>query len=161
MSHPIRFDVLWFAFKFVPLEYQTHLYFVKYVFVFSCDLLLNLYLWNIKRICHLLSATQGVLWFAFKFVPLEYQTHHVRILECHICCCDLLLNLYLWNIKRIELHRRRRKIPLWFAFKFVPLEYQTHLTTISRFKCAGCDLLLNLYLWNIKHIYIDRLTSVN
>ena len=95
--------------------------------------------------------------------------------------CDLLLNLYLWHIKHTQ-GRRPVVVPhvvicfwicifdisntpggtfnvlkgaLWFAFEFVSLTYQTHLRTRYSTCFACCDLLLNLYLWHIKHT-IDK-----
>ena len=90
--------------------------------------------------------------------------------------CDLLLNLYLWNIKYTRSIRSWNLMKLWFAFKFVSLKYQIHplclflffpLVVICFWICIfeisntpkfgrnnifySCDLLLNLYLWNIKY----------
>ena len=113
------------------MEYQTHRTGAELLPYNRCDLLLNLYLWNIKHIARNPLRRTSQLWFAFKFVPLEYQTHHM------------------W-IKGDSIHM------LWFAFKFVPLEYQTHRLSVKSAVCSCCDLLLNLYLWNIKHIYWHR-----
>ena len=118
-----------------------------------------------------------MLWYAFKFVSLKYQIHlrHQYVNEAD--CCDLLLNLYLWNIKYTggqvkkqvslvvicfwicifeisntpykELVAMRGK--LWFAFEFVSLKYQIHPWLHPKPTNPRCDLLLNLYLWNIKY----------
>ena len=143
----------------------------------GCDLLLNLYLWHLKHTlpCPLLyyphvvicfwictfdiSNTPTIfvigvttlLWFAFEFVPLTYQTHPYvalwslrPVVICFWICtfdisntpvklylpswprCDLLLNLYLWHIKHTLLENVAALVSLWFAFEFVPLTYQTH-----------------------------------
>ena len=92
------------------------------------------------------------LWFAFKIVSLTYQTHHKCIRLVRRLCCDLLLNLYLWHIKHILLYGKTHIRTLWFAFKFVSLTYQTHPWSHRESRLTSCDLLLNLYLWHIKHI---------
>ena len=143
---------LWFAFEFVSLTYQTHpLIASSYIFP-SCDLLLNLYLWHIKHtfddilniaeivvICFWIcifdisntphldkEKAQLQLWFAFEFLSLTYQTHPTGASSS--------------NYMR-----------LWFAFEFVSLTYQTHRTCWDCSLSRSCDLLLNLYLWHIKH----------
>ena len=68
-----------------------------------------------------------------------------------LLCCDLLLNLYLWNIKYTSIWLASYQSLLWFAFKFVSLKYQIHHATKNTVTTSSCDLLLNLYLWNIKY----------
>ena len=42
-------------------------------------------------------------------------------------------------------------VPLWFAFKIVPLVYEIQLWGNYRFKTACCDLLSKSYLWYMKY----------
>ena len=127
----------------------------KKVFVGSCcDLLLNLYLWHIKHTVRLYRTRRLGLWFAFEFVSLTYQTHHLQRQRLQQHGCDLLLNLYLWHIKHTfddilniaeivvicfwicifdisntpHLDKEKAQLQLWFAFEFVSLTYQTHLS---------------------------------
>ena len=146
-----RIALLWFAFKFVSLTYQTHFHKATNRKFTSCDLLLNLYLWRIKHTVFTSFGTLVLLWFAFKFVSLTYQTHCVSYPRRDRGRCDLLLNLYLWRIKHTGETWVRNTDTLWFAFKFVSLTYQTHLHAVRVAQVGRCDLLLNLYLWRIKH----------
>ena len=143
--------LLWFAFKFVSLTYQTHFCDNDPNGLVGCDLLLNLYLWHIKHTAMWLAQFLTVLWFAFKFVSLTYQTHSFFLCLFYILRCDLLLNLYLWHIKHTLIYSKVNGIWLWFAFKFVSLTYQTHSPKNLLHSQTCCDLLLNLYLWHIKH----------
>jgi len=168
--------LLWFAYKFVSLTYQTHRFtsftglpvvvICLQIRIFdisntpgsspaasgtSCDLLTNSYLWHIKH--------------TYERVLREY-------LIVVIC-----LQIRIFDIsntpKSMQMTPRRL---LWFAYKFVSLTYQTHLGAhrnrevivviclqirifdISNTPRAGgnqyercCDLLTNSYLWHIKH----------
>ena len=113
----------------------------------------NFYLCGIK---HNLSRGLMViimLWFAWKFLSLWYQTQQILVLLWHkvvvICLkisifvvsnttvtrhlpsglrCDLLENFYLCGIKH---NYEKKYIPLhwlWFAWKFLSLWYQTQRT---------------------------------
>ena len=118
------FDMLWFAWKFVPLWYQQQLIFVLIIPQKCCDLLENSYLCGISNNLHkhfspipivviclkirtfVVSATTPVyevrswyvLWFAWKFVPLWYQQQHQSEATRRINRCDLLENSYLCGI---------------------------------------------------------------
>ena len=118
-------NTLWFAWKFLSLWYQTQLIYFFLSCHNSCDLLENFYLCGIKHnnmrkmlirvsvvIClkisifvvsnttsGLLSQTLLLLWFAWKFLSLWYQTQ-LRDKGCQtIFRCDLLENFYLCGIK--------------------------------------------------------------
>ena len=91
--------LLWFAFKFVSLTHQIHQIAYNGHMWTSCDLLLNLYLWHIKYTSSNGIKTEFELWFAFKFVSLTHQIHHISAWFQRNHRCDLLLNLYLWHIK--------------------------------------------------------------
>ena len=141
---------MWFAWKFLSLWYQTQQKVPTILKDLSCDLLENFYLCGIKHnrsylvclsilvviclkisifvvsntTCVLLFSYLLLLWFAWKFLSLWYQTQ--RLIECKnredvvIClkisifvvsnttyqgglwlllCCDLLENFYLCGIK--------------------------------------------------------------
>ena len=117
-------NVLWFAWKFVPLWYQQQHWPVSRRLPLCCDLLENLYLCGISnnsitlganslyvviclKICtFVVSATtidlegafNALLWFAWKFVPLWYQQQPTIVRLRYTTCCDLLENLYLCGI---------------------------------------------------------------
>ena len=90
-----------------------------------------------------------LLWFAFKFVPLNHWKQHGVVKQRSGRRCDLLSNLYLWTIGNSTIDRcgsillvvicfqictfepletAMRRVYhivhlLWFAFKFVPLNH--------------------------------------
>ena len=121
--------LLWFAWKYLPLWYQQQLGIERFLTLFGCDLLENIYLCGINNnpctiaplclfvvIClkistfvvstttnnYLLFATT-LLWFAWKYLPLWYQQ------QLDICdpgtkySCDLLENIYLCGINNNKL----------------------------------------------------------
>ena len=116
---------LWFAWKFLSLWYQTQLILNSSNPSASCDLLENFYLCGIKHndsmvsvsellvvICLKISifvvsntthpcrsACSGMLWFAWKFLSLWYQTQHYDTVWIWKYSCDLLENFYLCGIK--------------------------------------------------------------
>ena len=91
-------QVLWFAWKFVPLWYQQQPVEERLNVFASCDLLENSYLCGISN--NTLSCFTGLceLWFAWKFVPLWYQQQPNRVDFRFCMCCDLLENSYLCGI---------------------------------------------------------------
>ena len=141
-----------------------------------CDLLSNLYLWTIENNLLPSSCTCTLLWFAFKFVSLNYWKQlppivqlELKVVICfQICIFELLKTTPLMSLMSI--------IMLWFAFKFVSLNYWKQpcswtyplvhvvicfqicifelLKTTKQireiFKNC-CDLLSNLYLWTIEN----------
>ena len=169
----------------------------------SCDLLENFYLCGIKHnwkryptaflcvvIClkisifvvsntttRLFSFPFWLLWFAWKFLSLWYQTQLHYSLRQHDEGCDLLENFYLCGIKHN--HPTQKPVPLlvviclkisifvvsnttttatptttiklWFAWKFLSLWYQTQLSIVVSCYRISCDLLENFYLCGIKH----------
>ena len=117
----------------------------------------------------------SVLWFAFKFLPLQYL-RQLRACPSHrFSSCDLLSNSYLCSIcdsprpyLQIELHvvicfqiltfavsatagrlREGNAQVLWFAFKFLPLQYLRQPGLLCAYTSARCDLLSNSYLCSI------------
>ena len=123
------------------------------------------------------KQTLKKLWFAWKFLSLWYQTQPEGMRVCQTFGCDLLENFYLCGIKhnqhpqnkvgvlvviclKISIfvvsnttnnHFLRIKVPLWFAWKFLSLWYQTQLTYKNIRNTLCCDLLENFYLCGIKH----------
>ena len=122
--------VLWIAFKFVSLYRMTQLTVKRKAFLFSCELLSNLYLcigWhssstrsmamitvvNCFQICIFVSddtakedlhRRQTLLWIAFKFVSLYRMTQHKLTELTNYYSCELLSNLYLcigWHSAKI------------------------------------------------------------
>ena len=90
-----------------------------------------------------------LLWFAFKFVPLNHWKQRRSAYFTLFTCCDLLSNLYLWTIGNSRVRGQHGSVMLWFAFKFVPLNHwKQHFWRNSAWR-RGCDLLSNLYLWTI------------
>ena len=140
---------LWFAFKFVPLNHWKQHWCRFCVVSESCDLLSNLYLWTIGNnfenivlrtmrvvICFQICTFEPLettakffqpfyrmLWFAFKFVPLNHWKQPVFRRTSFVPSCDLLSNLYLWTIGNNYPLLRLSTGSLWFAFKFVPLNH--------------------------------------
>ena len=202
-SSDILCDVLWFAWKFVPLWYQQQRISVYSWHTNSCDLLENSYLCGISNnaktegvrdatvvIClkirtFVVSATTVEycdtlvrwLWFAWKFVPLWYQQQLSMTWRIVFKCCDLLENSYLCGISNNVYQQQAscRKVViclkirtfvvsattfcnssnrngmLWFAWKFVPLWYQQQLILDIVKAMTRCDLLENSYLCGISN----------
>ena len=166
---------LWFAFKFVPLNHWKQRVVPGVNVTKSCDLLSNLYLWTIGNspsvhrciiqlvvICFQICTFEpletarvgikprcGLLWFAFKFVPLNHWKQPTLGASRFISRCDLLSNLYLWTIGNSSTDVGAYCYKLWFAFKFVPLNHWKQRELESNPVEACCDLLSNLYLWTI------------
>ena len=94
-----RHSLLWFAFEFVPLKYQIHQCFYKGKAgnVVICFWICTFEIPNTPNM--IVKMDCWWLWFAFEFVPLKYQIHRPGSHPCNRQCCDLLLNLYLWNTK--------------------------------------------------------------
>ena len=140
-----------------------------------CDLLSSLYLWAIGNsnllflslvfiivICFQICTFEPLetaylsvnglpilLWFAFKFVPLNHWKQPNSISDASDNGCDLLSNLYLWTIGNSASTEIIRTLTLWFAFKFVPLNHWKQPLHLRPINVIGCDLLSNLYLWTI------------
>ena len=119
------YDLLWFAWKFVPLWYQQqHLIYS----IFFCLVVICL------KICtFVVSATTE-------------PSQHLAYLRC-----DLLENLYLCGISNNQPMRTIRNELLWFAWKFVPLWYQQQRISVYSWHTYRCDLLENLYLCGISN----------
>ena len=126
-----------------------------------------------------------VLWFAWKFLSLWYQTQPLVELRDLSSCCDLLENFYLCGIKHNSLSKislgllvviclkisifvvsnttrpqQCRSVRwLWFAWKFLSLWYQTQPWCIAWHSWCSCDLLENFYLCGIKHNEMQTITA--
>ena len=117
--------LLWFAWKFLSLWYQTQPQIHQSHIAMGCDLLENFYLCGIKHNEQRQSHLNTWLWFAWKFLSLWYQT------QLFVCCfafmigCDLLENFYLCGIKHNPKQEKKLTKQLWFAWKFLSLWYQT------------------------------------
>ena len=121
----LPFFALWFAWKFLSLWYQTQLQDYSPFRFGCCDLLENFYLCGIKHnyTTHYANTTRVViclkisifvvsntttrhkspclylLWFAWKFLSLWYQTQQPPQHLPLPSSCDLLENFYLCGIK--------------------------------------------------------------
>ena len=94
----VSIDVLWFAWKFVPLWYQQQPVAFASLYLSSCDLLENSYLCGISNNTAIDAMVREKLWFAWKFVPLWYQQQHSVVRLEYQSSCDLLENSYLCGI---------------------------------------------------------------
>ena len=125
-----RSCVLWFAWKFLSLWYQTQLFFFVCIGRFRCDLLENFYLCGIKH--------------NFKSFTLE----RIPVVICLKISIFVVSNTTPMSVVgSMNL--------LWFAWKFLSLWYQTQLDRQGVDKCNSCDLLENFYLCGIKHNLIS------
>ena len=91
-------SLLWFAWKFVPLWYQQQLQRIAALLaiVVIC-LKIRTFVVSATTVYQQL-ASEDMLWFAWKFVPLWYQQQHRIIITICSRCCDLLENSYLCGI---------------------------------------------------------------
>ena len=144
-------EMLWFAWKFVPLWYQQQLLYGmrSVVEVVIC----------LKIRTFVVSATTASLhqrwthrlWFAWKFVPLWYQQQHKLQAPLTTTGCDLLENSYLCGISNNYLQIAHTLNRLWFAWKFVPLWYQQQPDLLINGVSCSCDLLENSYLCGVSN----------
>ena len=193
--------MLWFAFKFVPLNHWKQRSRETETASQGCDLLSNLYLWTIGNnarplmgfslnvvICFQICTFEPLettrlyiypfltlLWFAFKFVPLNHWKQRANDKHITTLGCDLLSNLYLWTIgnNKQQIHKEQLHVVICFQIcTFEPLETTYSVVTIrgsavvicfqictfeplettklpTPFNTSSCDLLSNLYLWTI------------
>ena len=144
-------DTLWFAWKFLSLWYQTQPTSICYRTRHRCDLLENFYLCGIKHnsirfeevarcvvICLKISIfvvsnttvshlhrQNTLLWFAWKFLSLWYQTQ-----------------LPLWKPSA-------RTVVICLKISIFVVSNTT--TNRSNYQWTCCDLLENFYLCGIKH----------
>ena len=119
----------------------------------------------------------GLLWFAWKFVPLWYQQQPYGLPWGAGNSCDLLENSYLCGISNNPYCHNSRHVSvviclkirtfvvsatthikletalykLWFAWKFVPLWYQQQQERTHFIRSFSCDLLENSYLCGISN----------
>ena len=97
---------LWIAFEFISLtRFQQGGVYAQDCR--SCELLLNLYLWQDSN----------------RFNPKFW----------YYDSCELLLNLYLWQDSNRKIRQRLWKNMLWIAFEFISL---TRFQQVSTFKCG-------------------------
>ena len=148
-------ELLWFAWKYLPLWYQQQQHSRIYLLPSCCDLLENIYLCGINNNMALKKAGTTMLWFAWKYLPLWYQQQQTVEALMPLCCCDLLENIYLCGINNNKLNLpyvdfwvviclkistfvvstttfsyfRHIEEMLWFAWKYLPLWYQQQPAT--------------------------------
>ena len=167
--------VLWFAFKFLPLQYlrQRGRNFGPHCRVVICFQILT---FAVSATAHArMSSRASTLWFAFKFLPLQYLRQPERQNRRAGAGCDLLSNSYLCSIcdslrilqdslwvvvicfqiltfavsATAFFSARSVSTLLWFAFKFLPLQYLRQPRAPGSPSSRSCDLLSNSYLCSI------------
>ena len=79
-----------------------------------------------------------MLWFAWKFLSLWYQTQPPAAYTPTVKGCDLLENFYLCGIKHNRNIIRHTNRELWFAWKFLSLWYQTQLASFP----TRCEIVV-------------------
>ena len=143
--------MLWFAWKFLSLWYQTQLGIIYMEALPRCDLLENFYLCGIKH--NTASATKlvNIVVICLKISIFVVSNTTLWTTSAISSSCDLLENFYLCGIKHNSQSYLTNTITLWFAWKFLSLWYQTQLLACSGSKPPCCDLLENFYLCGIKH----------
>ena len=148
---------MWFAWKFLSLWYQTQLIWVLLaeLWVVICLKISIFVVSNTTDNSCIFSLY--LLWFAWKFLSLWYQTQREDQIKAAGYSCDLLENFYLCGIKHNTFSIKMKMVKLWFAWKFLSLWYQTQQYTKKAISIARCDLLENFYLCGIKHnLWIPR-----
>ena len=120
------FEMLWFAWKFVPLWYQQQPAYLPNVVVCGCDLLENSYLCGISN---------------------NNQIKH-QLYRCVVIC--LKIRTFVVSATTSPSNGKIHHV-LWFAWKFVPLWYQQQRREFSALIEYGCDLLENSYLCGISN----------
>ena len=146
-----RNNLLWFAWKFVPLWYQQQRLGFDSPPPTSCDLLENSYLCGISNNLVSKCLTLCVLWFAWKFVPLWYQ-QQLYYIDKVIRIVVICLKIRTFVVSATTRLLRIKVCPmLWFAWKFVPLWYQQQHTPQCTLWHLRCDLLENSYLCGISN----------
>ena len=178
-------NMLWFAWKFVPLWYQQQRVRRLSSWSWGCDLLENSYLCGISNnsgdrnssmqgvvIClkirtFVVSATtieflltnRVRLWFAWKFVPLWYQQQQFIVLNDKMTCCDLLENSYLCGISNNLRTDVLTYCPVVICLKIRTFVVSATTTFEMKWVDISCDLLENSYLCGISNNAILYITS--
>ena len=113
----------------------------------SCELLLNLYLWQdsnrARQNGNSIEIVVNCFWiYIFDKIPTGNRSEHWLSI-----CCELLLNLYLWQDSNRTTARQARGGTVVNCFEFISLtRFQQDKGRFS-FVLIRCELLLNLYLW--------------
>ena len=154
----VNVNMLWFAWKYLPLWYQQQHHRRKITNSICCDLLENIYLCGINNnpaavqhqrlavvICLKISTfvvstttqkwcrnTIIMLWFAWKYLPLWYQQQHGRCTVSFASRCDLLENIYLCGINNNRLPHGARSYPVVICLKISTFVVST-TTRLSEF----------------------------
>ena len=172
----LKSNLLWFAWKFVPLWYQQQRHSSFILTHCCCDLLENSYLCGISNNINFTCRGVFVLWFAWKFVPLWYQQQPYTFF-CYCLMVVICLKIRTFVVSATtDTFSYVVVLLLWFAWKFVPLWYQQQpwcyctrslsvviclkirtfvvSATTRSLPCASsscCDLLENSYLCGISN----------
>ena len=143
---------LWFAFKFCIFDILLHQLSILMVSEPCCDLLSNfvslifcyitamlrfaamlvvicfqiLYLWYSVTSKFASEASPYMLWFAFKFCIFDILLHPVHLSTVVHPSCDLLSNFVSLIFCYISCVDWKRRVMLWFAFKFCIFDILLH-----------------------------------
>ena len=145
---------LWFAFKFLPLQYLRQRRLVDFA-VASVVICFQILTFAVSATAFFSArSVSTLLWFAFKFLPLQYLRQPRAPGSPSSRSCDLLSNSYLcsicdsnrsantgyfavvicFQILTFAVSATASTLPrfcpfrLWFAFKFLPLQYLRQLS---------------------------------
>ena len=148
-----RDEMLWFAWKYLPLWYQQQQR-QRYQYHDAVVICLKISTFVVSTTTtnhgtHISST----LWFAWKYLPLWYQQQPHRNTIRFCLGCDLLENIYLCGINNNVSQMDTMMFALWFAWKYLPLWYQQQRNLSTYILTTSCDLLENIYLCGINNNY--------
>ena len=166
---------LWFAFKFLPLQYLRQRSRVRQSSGGCCDLLSNSYLCSICDSSFVRNSVICSVVICFQILTFAVSATACLLTFASQTGCDLLSNSYLCSIcdsivfvgatfNRVVIcfqiltfavsataprNSGISSSSLWFAFKFLPLQYLRQPNKHRRPIGTSCDLLSNSYLCSI------------
>ena len=144
-------NLLWFAWKYLPLWYQQQLCSVN-VMHHCVVICLKISTFVVSTTTDWKSFPNRIsLWFAWKYLPLWYQQQ----LKLLFCCCEVVvicLKISTFVVSTTtRLHDGAAADVLWFAWKYLPLWYQQQHNCCPSSVRTCCDLLENIYLCGINN----------
>ena len=119
-------NLLWFAWKYLPLWYQQQHIAGSSAISRCCDLLENIYLCGINNNSKFPEPLAFIVVICLKISTFVVSTTTVKYFQ-------------------------QQDRQLWFAWKYLPLWYQQQLKVLTCISISRCDLLENIYLCGINN----------
>ena len=144
-------DVLWFAWKYLPLWYQQQPRVRNHRTRRSCDLLENIYLCGINnnRYAKVIKLSYVVICLKISTFVVSTTTRYAG--GYYVDSCDLLENIYLCGINNNWNQGKPSLITVVICLKISTFVVSTTTIFLRRMNLICCDLLENIYLCGINN----------